>query len=419
MRKLTHYITPGLMAAALLLAPAMAYRVVAQETPTPAATPAPNDAECEDLNNKVRAQIAAKNSAGAYEAGKAYLAKCGERTDDFTPYVKNMVTKYEAAKVQYDFDKERAKGASGSPSVIYQNGRILIAKTPDNLDVIVPLAYYGAAAFEKKDASYKTDAVNYTKQAIQKIEAGGAPVKWDPFVSKDQALGWLYHGLAALLLESSPAEAQGYLFKSNTFNSTDLPKAADLYKLADSYDVTEVDKARKELQKFEGQPVTPESEAAKTKFLQVTDRAIDYYARAIAAMGTETKYDALRTDAKTALTAYYKYRHPELEKTIDASVTSYVAGVNKTPMPDPKSPLPELPKPATPPAGSGGSAPTGTTGAGSGNTSSAAGTSGGSNAGPRPVSAGTPAPAKATPSPAAPPKPAAAKPPTKMKRNHR
>lgn len=422
MKKLTQYITPGLMAAAMLLAPAMAYRAAAQD---PAAAPTQEDKDCEALYNSFTEKWTIKGGAGqkdAYPIGKEYLTKCGQRENEFTAYVKKQVAKYEEAMVPFEFDQERHKGVAGDPAVIYKNGRILLAKTPDDIDVMMAMAYYGAAAFEKKDTTYKADAIDLSKKAIAKLESGAVPKKWDPFISKDQALGWLNHGLGALLIESSPAEAQGYFFKSNTSSSSDLPKGFDLFRLAVSYDLTQVEPAKADYVKYDKQPVSPESEAAKTKYFQVTDRAIDYYARALAAMGTDPKLSEQRAAAKEVLTAYYKFRHPEVTD-VDSTVNSYVSGVNKTPMPDPKSPLPELPKPATP-------ATTGATTTGAASSTGATGGTGVGNGAPantaggsKPtMTTGSPAPAKAgtTPPAAAPkPAPAMAKPPTKMKRNHR
>jgi hypothetical protein len=414
MKKLTQYLTPGLMAAALLLAPAMAYRVAAQDpaaTPAPAATPTQEDKDCDDLYKKFADLWGQPKGAGqkdAYPVGKEYLTKCGTRTDEFTAYVRKQVTKYEAAVVLFEFNAERHKGPTGDPAVIYKNGKILIANKPDDLDVLVSLGYFGAAAAAKGNNAYKADAANYLKQTVQKIDAGGAPTLWDPFSGPDSGKAWLYYYQGTMIMESSPAEAMNYFYKVTQSTATDAPKANALNFIATLYDETAVPPASAEVAKYNGQPVSPESEAALAKLNQVLDRVNEYYAHVVTAtVNPESK--VIHDAALERLTVLYKSRN----KGVDTGLTDYIASAGKKPMVDPKTPLPELPKPAAAPAGAGGT-PTGTSGT--------TGTPAAANGGPRqPVGTGNPAPGKAAPapSPTAPPKPAGAKPPTKMKRNHR
>jgi hypothetical protein len=148
MKKLTHLLTPGLMAAALLLAPAMVSRVAAQtpkstppgipdgipkgspqttptppatpqatppatptaspaaspQTPTPATTPQ-EDKECGDLYNSFyETWVTKKDQPNGYVIGKQYIEKCGQRTDEQTGYVKGRVAKFEAATIQFNCD---------------------------------------------------------------------------------------------------------------------------------------------------------------------------------------------------------------------------------------------------------------------------------------------------------------------------
>jgi hypothetical protein len=404
------------MAAAVLISPALARQVYAQDTAaTPAAAPTAQDKECDDLYNQfVDLWATKKDQAAAFPIGKQYMEKCGTRADKFTEYVKGRVEKYEAATLRFNFEKEISKGANGIPADVYKYGKQLLAQKADDQSVVTALGFYGAQAYQKGDKGYKADAVTYSKQAIQMIESGGVPMggtppkeKWDPFTSKDEALAWLNYGLGVVAVgENATSDAVGYFYKSSQIPSS-VTKAYNIYYLGAAYDASEVAKAYDAYKKFDGQDVSPESTAAQNVWYQTMDRAMEFYARAINAAGADAQGQQIKDKAMTALTELYKIRHNNETK----GMTEYIASVGNKPLPDPKSPLPPLPPPtpATPP-------PTASAPAGAGTAEAPVGKG---TAGPKaPLSGGAVAPATKTAAPAGGTgKPAGAKTPTRGTRN--
>lgn len=406
MRKLTHYMTPGLMAAALLFAPALVSEVAAQDAAATPAAQTPEDKECTDLYNKFYdLWVTKKDQPNGFVAGKAYLEKCGQRTDEQTTYVKGRVTKFEQAKLKFDYDEAVRKRTPAAAADVYKYGKQLLAAKPDDLGVKVALAFYGFLALRAKDMTYKADAISYAKQAIPLLESG-AESTWDAYKDKGQALAWLNYEIgSSLIVDKNDSEAQAYLFKASQLGA-DIPKVHTLFFLAEAYNNNQVLPAIKAYEPFVGKPVTPEGEAASNHMNQVIARAMDYYARTVTAAGADPTYKQFKDDATEQLKAYYKSQHDNKED----GLTEFIAKVNSSPMPDPKSPLPAVAP--TPPVTS-----TTTTGAASapapGATTSGAKPPLGS--GPATPNGKTVTPA-ATPAPA--PKPVSAKPPTKSKRHH-
>ncbi|MEO6392175.1 MAG: hypothetical protein ABIP75_10010 [Pyrinomonadaceae bacterium] len=417
MRKLTHYMTPGLMAAALLLAPALASKVAAQNpAATPAATPAaatpaaaPQDQACIDLYTKFydlwKLKTQEKQAEG-YPIGKEYMTKCGQNDDQYTKYVKAQLAKYEAATLRFNFEKAVATGKAEAVADVYNYGKQLLVKDPADLQVIIDLGHYGNLAYVAKNTTYKADAISYSKQALQMIEAGKTAPKLDPFKSTSDAASWLNYFLAAVFYaEKNYPETIAASYRAATSSVEGQDKGVTLFYLSEAYRLSEVDPAYDALKKFEGQDVSPESEAAKTHWYQVMDRASEFYARAINAL-SDPKNKSLKDASMEQLTIYYKLLHDNK----DTGLTEYIAKAGTSAVPDPKSPLPAR-APATPAtsATSTGNVTMPIPGATTGGVKPAMGSGAATPNGKPMTPASTPAPA---------PKPVSAKPPTRNKSNH-
>lgn len=408
MRKLTHYMTPGLMAAALLLAPALVSKVAAQDA---AATPAaaPQDQACIDLYTKFydlwKLKTQEKQAEG-YPIGKEYMAKCGTGTDQYTTYVKAQLAKYEAATLRFNFEKAVVTGKAESVADVYNYGKQLLAKDPADLQVIVDLGHYGNLAYVAKNTTYKADAISYSKQALQMIEAGKTAPKLDPFKTTAEAASWLNYLLAAVYYgEKNYPETISASYRAATSSVEGQDKGVTLFYLSEAYRLSEVDPAYEALKKFDGQDVSPESEAAKTHWYQVMDRASEFYARAVNAL-SDPKNKALKDASMEQLTIYYKLLHDNK----DTGLTEYLAKAGTSPVPDPKSPLPaRAPSTPTTSATSTGAAAAPAPGTTTGGVKPPLGSGPATPSGKSMTPAASPAPA---------PKPVSAKPPTKNKRNH-
>ncbi len=341
------------------------------------------------------------DSAKAYEAGKKYLG-CSQQEDQYTAYLKKWVTAYE---------KEARKQKMLSSLYVekkypeaLQLGKEILADEPDNLRVIIDLGYGGyLAAVNLKNESLNANALANARKAIQMIESGKAPAKWDPFKGKEDTLAYLYDVVGRVSLKDSPTAALSSFVKKAQFE-TDLKKDPwTYYFIAAAYESGPYTTLSADYKtKFEGKDETPESKLALENINQVVDRMIDAYARAVALAGNDAKYQAQKKDWMEGLTTWYKYR-----RSSDAGLPEYIASVLSKPLPPEPTPLTSLPASATAPtAGSMTSTAAPTTTTATPTTTTAAGNS----AKPAGSTASTTIPAKPAASPTSTTTPAKPKP---------
>lgn len=295
--------------------------------------------------------------AKAYQAAKKYLG-CSQGADQYTEYLNKWVAAYEkeVRKLQMGAmlynDKKYAEALT--------LGKEIVATEPENLRVIIDLGYgsYLAAATLKNE-SFNTDALTYARRAIQLIESGKTPAKWEPFKGKDDTLAYLYDVVGRLSIKDNPDAALSSFVKKAQFE-TDLKKDPwTYYFIAAAYENGPYAKLSADYKtKFEGKDETPESKLALENINQVIDRMIDAYARAVALAGTDAKYQTPKKEWMDGLSTWYKYRHNQS----DAGLNELIAAVLNKPLPPLPTPITTLPTatPATPATGANSAAGNGT-----------------------------------------------------------
>jgi hypothetical protein len=224
----------------------------------------------------------------------------------------------------------------------FELGRQVLAEDPNNVKVLMDLAYAGAA--NAKVDTYSAESLGYAKKAIQLIESGTVPEVWVPYANKEDALGYLNNAVGVLTLQKTPAEALPYLLKAAQLEGK-LKKQPFVYGLiGDAYQTGPYDKLFSEYQaKYAGKDETPESKLALENVNQVIDRMIDAYARAVSLSGADAANAASKKAWMETLTTWYKYRHNQS----DAGLTDLIAQVMSKPLPPEPTPLTTLPTPAT------------------------------------------------------------------------
>jgi hypothetical protein len=340
------------------------------------------------------------DQAKAYELAKKWLT-CPEVAgeEQITPYLKNFVAKYEKANRKAQVT-DLVYNKKDFPKA-FEIGRTILVDEPENLKVLIDLAYAGFASATAKNEAYTADSINYAKKAMQLIEAGKAPDKWEPYLGKDDALAYLNNIIGQLTVQRSPTEALPHLIKVAQFESK-LKKLPFTYaSIAAAYNDGLYAKMAADYEtNFKGKDESPESKLALENINQVIDRMIDAYARAVA-LAT----DPAHQDAKKAwmdnLNTWYKYRHNQS----DAGLNEMIAGILAKPLPPVPTPITTLP--AAVPA----STPTS-------GTDSATGTAAGNGRTPTSTQP-APAPAKTAPATADKPKTPTPTPKPRIKRNHR
>jgi hypothetical protein len=313
-----------------------------QPATTPAQPAAAQDPQCAPeaktaVYNDFRTHIKL-DQGKANELAKKWLA-CPEVAgeEQITPYLKNFVEKYEKAN-RKDRIVDLVYNKKDYPKA-FEIGKAVLAEEPENLKILLDLGYAGFAAAADKNAAYGTDAVTYARKAMQLIEGGKAPEKWDPYLGKDDALAYLNNIIGQLTLQKNPVEALPFLIKVAQYESK-LKKLPSTYaNIAAAYEAGPYAKLSEEYKaKYLGKDETPESKLALENVNQLVDRMIDAYARAVA-LATDPAQQGAKKDWMESLSTWYKYRHNQS----DVGLNEVIASILTKPLPPLPTPITTLP----------------------------------------------------------------------------
>lgn len=344
------------------------------------------------------------DTAKANDLAKKWLAcPVTPAEEEQAKYLKNFVSLFEKANRKSQINdlvygkKDYVKG--------FELGKQVLAEEPENLKVLIDLAYAGYAS---KNPALSAESLTYAQKAISMIESGKTLEAWTPYMSKEDTLGYLYNATGSLNLQKDPALALKDFIKAAQFNGKISKLPATYATIAQTYEASAYAKLASDYERdFKGKDETPESKLAVENINQVVDRMIDAYARAVALAGTDPAEQANKKLWMDELLKWYKYRNKS-----EAGLDQLIAGILAKPMPGEPTPLTTLPVSASGPATS----TPGDTASASGTGSPAKPAAPANSTAPKPASTTTPA-ANTTTTGA--PKPAAPKPSPKPKRNHR
>ena len=275
----------------------------------------------------------------AAEAGKKYLAACPTEEGPIPTYLKKWLAAY---------DKEARKGRF--QPLLYNDkkytealalGKEILAEDPENVRVLIDMgwgSYLGAIAL--KNEGLNSDAVTYSKKAIQLLEANKVPENWAPFKSKEETLAYLYNVVGRQAVKSNPSEALNALIRSLQWDSELRKDPWNYYFIGASYESGSYAKLSEDYKtKYAGKDETNESKLALENINQVIDRMIDAYARAVALAGSDARFAANKTTWMEGLSSWYKYRHNQS----DAGLNEMIASVLSKPLPPLPTPITVLP----------------------------------------------------------------------------
>jgi hypothetical protein len=273
----------------------------------------------------------AESQRRAHEKGKEYLSRFGNPTTDadkqVVNYIRNWVTKYEAAVLEYEF----GQAVLNNPARAFELGRQILASNPDRVDVRLWLAHAGVVNNQKGNKSLNGEALSHARAALQMIEQGKAPQKWVVWPSRDEAVVGLSLYTATLLNESSPQEAITTLVNAA---KADGPVKSDprVYALLGTYYYkSEFGKlAEQYKQQCEGKDASAECDALFARVQNSLDHVIDAYARAVA----YSKDPKVKANAQKDLTAVYKIRFQNVTNP-EPNIQTLVAGITALPLPQP------------------------------------------------------------------------------------
>jgi hypothetical protein len=324
-----------------------------------AVAPAFAQEECESLYKKWLDNYKGTDAQKqvAIDAGKEFISKCNTAEQaEIIKYLQVQVPKLEGtlkSKGTVDCFNSAVKDAKNvNADNAFRCGKEILASTPDQIDVPLVLASIG---FDKAVAkppvdTYNADAVNYARQAIQKIEAGKTSPQYGAYgytyKNKENALAWMNYtiGYITYFNQKNKKEALPFLYKATKFETgaKDNPKnIALIYQAIGDYYRDEYNRLDDERAKLATEAKDKTAEEAKVLadkakellLLQkaYADRMIDAYGRAYNLSAADKPYQTgLLGDLKVLYAFRYDNKPP-------AALETYISGLNGRPMPDPTS----------------------------------------------------------------------------------
>src|SRR5919112_1735870 len=152
-----------------------------------------------------------------------------------TPAASGPCGEVDAKAALYGKFRENFKGTPDQQKVAYEAG---------NIDIVLLLARagYGNVSNLPPDKSLNAEASRMARRAVELIESGKAPAKWDPFPNQAEALGFLYYAQGVFTQETDPAAAAAAFIKAAQSNSLFKNESSTYTYLATIYETTELKK---------------------------------------------------------------------------------------------------------------------------------------------------------------------------------
>jgi hypothetical protein len=311
------------------------------------------------LSDKFREEFPKKDLPGrksAIDTGKQFLEKYGacESAKDFTDYLKgalpalekNYKALTEGAAKEALYNRFNAAVKASNFDEVYTSGKEILAKEPDQLDVIISLGSIGYDESYKRNFKFNDETIRFANQAISALEAGKIPKTYGLFQwtykDKENALGWLNYtiGYIRQVAQKDKKAALPYLYKATQLES-ETKKNPIPYELIGGYYFDELNKLADEVQAMaKGQSETDTPEVAQQKVDAIkakvalangtAERAMDAFARAYTLSASTPAAKPYKDKMYKNLQDAYKLRFAKTE-----GLDSWIAATVSKPMPNP------------------------------------------------------------------------------------
>lgn len=263
---------------------------------------------------------AANDLAKGLTLAKEYLAKFPQ--GQYTAYLKGWIAQTRGILFS------RAMQEKNSAEMIRIGGEAL-TENPEELDYLYLLAVQlreNEWFSSPPNYTHQAELLDYTQRAIKLVEAGKAPSivpkdKWNQHV----ALGYLYQTLAAVAeKENQTDQALEYYKKAAALD----PTVAAYYL---QWGVLLQKKYQEAAAKYSSFPdedkvhpeAKPEVKAALDAANGLADALIDVWAHFVGLTAKNNPFGETRGQIEAALTALYKYRHPDAPEGLQKLIEQY------------------------------------------------------------------------------------------------
>ena len=258
----------------------------------------------------------------AYQTSKEFLARFGTEKNDNVKKIRDFAHRYRLSEFYKAVDGNKF-------SLAFTLGKEILADEPNNVEVMLNLAYSGYNALGANDKSFSGDTISSAKKAIQLMDAGTMPGNFAPFKDKTEAMAWLYYIDGTLVTDTDKKAGAESIYKATQLDSP-IKDSSLPYNLIALYYEDVYEKLGNELKaKAAAKPVNEaEVNALTDRLSKALELMLDAYARASKRADTES---AANKDAlKGRLIQVYKF----VKKT-DVGLNEYLSYINKTPLPEP------------------------------------------------------------------------------------
>ena len=200
----------------------------------------------------------------------------------------------------------------------------MLAKNPDDLDVLVRMTQTGVEETRKRNRAHADVSLRYGLKAIALIESGKKPAGIDneSWLAHKSNLGQLYQQTAILYLAAdNTQEAKARLTKAALLSPQDPNNFALLGRLINADYVSQT-------KDYEAMPEGNAKQEALKNLEAVVDSMIEAYAGAAALATGRPEYQMLLQQVIPDLTVYYKYRHNQSTKGLQELINRYKPRIN-------------------------------------------------------------------------------------------
>jgi hypothetical protein len=238
------------------------------------------------------------------------------------------ITLVERAQSIFTSDEEReifkpvaleAYATGNRPNDAFKLAAELLAKNPDDIDVLAQMTRAGAEEVKKRNREHADVALQYALKAIALIEAGTKPAKltdeaWAGYTS---SLGQFYQDTAILYLgKDDMTEARARLAKATTLRPYDPANFALLGRVLRADYV-------KQMEEYEKLPEGKPKEERLKQLDLLLDPIIDAYAHAVGLAVGRPEFQTLMQQVVPDLANYYKYRNKQSTKGLQELINKY------------------------------------------------------------------------------------------------
>ncbi len=203
----------------------------------------------------------------------------------------------------------------------------VLAKNPDDVDLMQGLAIVASNEVIKGNAAYAAQGLQYGSKAIELLEADKKPAgmddaKWASY--KAAALPALYRATGVIAYKTNDAAtATARLEKAAALKSPD----PGVYLLLSDLTYTQYEQAAKQ---YQSMPAGAEKDATLKKAESLMDKTIEAYAQAIAVTEGNAAYQAPHDQMKQDIVNLYKFRHAGSTEGLQQLIDKY-KGANAKP----------------------------------------------------------------------------------------